>query len=75
MSKINTIKTRREIRVLIEEQRQNGIVCATKISKDTRFMISLAYYPDIQNYCVKHGGDSTLWNNLEDACKEFDSIK
>ena len=75
MSKINTLKTRRGIRVWIDQQLKKGIVCATKISKDTRFMVSLAYHPDIQNYCIKHGGDSTLWNNLEDACKKFDSIK
>ena len=75
MTKINTIETREEITNFLKEELQKGIVCATKVSKDTRSMISLTYHPDIRNYRIKHGSYSTLWNNLEDACKEFDSIK
>ena len=79
MTKINTIETREEIMNFLKEELQKGIVCATKsvgkIMDGDKPHVSLVYYPNTQKFCVNHGSHYTLWNNLEDACEEFDSIK
>ena len=80
MTKINTIETRKEIMNFLKDELQKGIVCATKsvgkIMDGDKPHVSLVYYPNTQKFCVNYnylGRHYTLWDNLEDACEDFDS--